>query len=92
MTKPIRLQHLQGCIEWWGGRDRQDRKETDRAWTVTPDEVKARGYNLDIRNPHTPEDNHGDPEALLAQLTATEAATVALRERLKAILTEALTR
>ena len=92
MTKPIRLQHLQGCIDWWGGRDRQDRKETDRAWTVTADEVKARGYNLDIRNPHTPEDNHGDPEALLAQLTATEAATVALRERLKAILTEALTR
>ena len=20
MTRPIRLEHLQGCIDWWGGR------------------------------------------------------------------------
>ena len=92
MTKPIRMQHLQGCIDWWGGPNRQDRQETDRAWRVTTDEVKAHGYNLDMRNPHAQEDDHGDPEALLEQLTAAEAATVALRERLKAILAEALTR
>ena len=52
MTKPIRLEHLQGCIDWWGGAKRKGREETPQAWKVTADEVKARGYNLDIKNPH----------------------------------------
>ena len=42
MTRPIRLEHLQGCIDWWGGAERKGRKETERAWKVTGDEVKAR--------------------------------------------------
>ena len=92
MTRPIRLEHLQPCIDWWGGTAREDRKETDRAWKVTADEVKARGYNLDIKNPHTQEDDHGDPQELLAQLAETEAEVTALRDQLKAILTEALLR
>ena len=54
--------------------------------------VKARGYNLDIKNPHTQDDDHGDPEELLKELTTAEAETAALRERLKAILAEALMR
>ena len=92
MTRPIRLEHLQPCIDWWGGTAREDRKETDRAWKVTADEVKARGYNLDIKNPHTQEDDHGDPQELLAKLAETEAEVTALRDQLKAILTEALLR
>ena len=51
MTRPIRLEHLQGCIDWWGGASREGRNETERAWKVTAEEVKARGYNLDIKNP-----------------------------------------
>jgi type I restriction enzyme M protein len=31
--------------------------------------VKARGYNLDIKNPHTVAEDHGDPETLLEDLT-----------------------
>lgn len=92
MTKPIRLEHLQGCIDWWGGAERKGRKETERAWKVTAEEVKARGYNLDIKNPHTEDDDHGDPEELLADLTRAEAETAAIRDELKAILTEALAR
>ena len=92
MTRPIRLEHLQGCIDWWGGADREGRKETERAWKVTADEVKARGYNLDIKNPHVQDDDHGDPEELLEKLTAAEAETAALRDRLKAILAAALMR
>ena len=61
-------------------------------WKVTAEEVKARGYNLDIKNPHTRDDSHGDPEELLGKLTAAEAETAALREHLKAILAEALAR
>ena len=92
MTKPIRLEHFQGCIDWWGGNDRDGRQETPQAWHVTIDEVKARGYNLDIKNPHAVVDDHGDPETLLADLARAEAETAGLRNQLKAILAEALAR
>jgi type I restriction enzyme M protein len=54
--------------------------------------VKARGYNLDIKNPHAAADDHGDPETLLATLDAAEAEATRLRDQLKAILAEALAR
>ena len=54
--------------------------------------VKTRGYNLDIKNPHTVAADHCDPETLLADLTAAEARTASLCNQLKAILTEALAR
>ena len=54
--------------------------------------MKARGYNLDIKNPHAVANDHGDPDALLANLDAAEAETVDLRGQLKAILAEALAR
>ena len=92
MTKPIRLEHLQPCIDWWGGPQRKGRKTTDHAWKVTADDIKARGYNLDIKNPHTAQADHGNPEELLAKLAAAEAETATLRERLKTILGEALGR
>ena len=92
MTKPIRFEHLQGCIDWWGGAERQGREETSQAWRVTADEVKARGYNLDFKNPHAVADDHGDPAALLQQLNAAEAETARLRDQLKVILAEALAR
>src|ERR1700682_2085492 len=92
MTKPIRFEHLQGCIDWWGGNTRKGRDETPQAWKGTAEKIKARGYNLDIKNPHTVADDHGDPETLLADLNASEAQTGKLREQLKAILAEALAR
>lgn len=92
MTKPIRLEHLQGCIDWWGGPKRKGREEGPFAWKVTAEEVKARGYNLDIKNPHTVADDHGEPEELLAKLAAAEVETARLRDQLKAILAEALAR
>ena len=59
---------------------------------MTAEEVKARGYNLDIKNPHAVADDHGDPEELLQVLNAAEAETVNLRDQLKGILAEALAR
>ena len=63
-TRPIRLEHLQGCIEWWGGVGRKARVETDRAWKVAAEEVKEGGYNLDIKNPRTVGDDYGDPRGI----------------------------
>ena len=59
---------------------------------MTAEEVKTRGYNLNIKNPHTQEDDLGDPQELLAKLGATEAEVTDLRDQLKAILAEALLR
>ena len=92
MTRPIRVEHLRPCVDWWGGPARKDRQECEVAWRVDIDEIKARNYNLDCKNPHTVADDHGDPEELLAKLEAAEARTATLRDQLKAILTEALLR
>lgn len=92
MTKPIRVENLAECVKWWGGAKRKGRKETDSAWKVTAEDVKARGYNLDFKNPHTVADDHGDPEELLAKLQDAENQAATLRDQLKAILAEALLR
>ena len=92
MTKPIRLEHFADCAAWWGGPAREGRAEGPQAWRVTAAEVKARGYNLDIKNPNTVAADHGDPETLLAELDAAEAEAARIRDQLKAILAEALAR
>ena len=35
MTKPIRVEHLKGCVDWWGGVRRKGRVETEVAWRVS---------------------------------------------------------
>ena len=92
MTKPIRLEHLQGCMDWWGGKDRKGREEGPQAWRVSAEDIKARNYNLDIKNPTSITEDHGDPETLLAELNEAEVETARLRDQLKAILAEALAR
>jgi type I restriction enzyme M protein len=92
MTKPIRVEHLKGCVDWWGGVNRDGRVETDLAWKVAASEVKAGGYNLDIDNPHVVTRDHRDPEELIAELNAAEVEAGRLRDRLKSILEEALLR
>ncbi len=92
MTKPIRVEHLKPCVDWSGGRKRKARLENEMAWRVTDDQVIARGYNLDFKNPHTIADDIGDPKELLTKLDEAERQTAILRDQLKAILNEALLR
>ncbi len=87
MTKPIRIEHLLPCTDWWAKRE-----ESDLAWKVTLDQIKDRGYNLDIGNPHTTAEDYGDPAELLRALEESEAETARLRDKLEAILAEALLR
>jgi type I restriction enzyme M protein len=90
MTKPIRVDHLQGCVDWWGGAKRKGRVETEVAWKVSIDQVKGRGYNLDIKNPHIVPEDRENPAQLLAKLHEAEAQATSLRDQLKTILEEAL--
>jgi type I restriction enzyme M protein len=66
--------------------------ENERAWKVSIDEVKSRGYNLDFKNPNTIEEDLGDPEQLLEELNQSESEVLALRDQLKTVLAEALAR
>ena len=42
MTKPIRFEHLQGCIDWWGVKTGKGREEGPFAWRVTAGREGAR--------------------------------------------------
>ncbi len=50
-TKTIQLQEFDKLKEWW-----KDRTENEQAWQVDIETIKANGYNLDIKNPHQPEE------------------------------------
>ncbi len=91
-TKPIRVEHFAACVDWWGGTERVGRVETELAWRVTLEDVKGRGYNLDIPNPHVATEEHEDAEELLRRLEAADAHTSRLTERLRTLLEEALLR
>ncbi len=55
-TKPIQLAEFDSLKQWWGGVDRKGREENEQAWRVDIKTIKANGYNLDIKNPHQPEE------------------------------------
>ncbi len=60
-TKPIKLAEFDGLKQWWNKR-----KANEQAWQVDIDTIKASGYNLDIKNPHQPEEEkqHSSTELL----------------------------
>ncbi|MGB3219668.1 MAG: SAM-dependent DNA methyltransferase, partial [Anaerolineae bacterium] len=62
------------------------------AWRVSIAEIKARNYNLDIKNPNSVDAAHGDPARLLADYRRLEAEIAAARAALKAELLTALDR
>ena len=92
MTKPIKIEHLRACADWWGGPERKGRQESEVAWKVTLSEIQARNYNLDFRNPNTVDVSYGDPRELLTRLEEDERKANVLRDQLKASLAEALLR
>lgn len=72
-TRPIQFEEFGACQAWWGGRTREDRVETDRAWRVSIAEIEADGFNLDRKNPRRPDDpSHRRPADLVAELIAME--------------------
>lgn len=84
-TKPMQIAEFELEKAWW-----TDRQETERAWRVTIDAIRERAFNLDIKNPNAPEDNHEDPDTLLARFTEQREAAVAIREELRQALAVAL--
>lgn len=48
-TSPIKRSEFDSLKKWWSKR-----KENYQAWKVSIDTIASNGYNLDIKNPHTP--------------------------------------
>ena len=84
-TRPIRIEEFDREKAWW-----HNRVETDYAWRVPIEVIKARNYNLDIKNPTNSDPTHGDPLTLLTAYRALQAEIATDRAALKAELLAAL--
>jgi type I restriction enzyme M protein len=68
------------------------REETDRAWRVSIDQIKAGNFNLDLKNPHNSDEGPGDVDHLLPEYEKLLAQIAETRATLKKELQQALTR
>jgi type I restriction enzyme M protein len=84
-TKPMLIEEFGPEKEWW-----TNRSETPRAWRVSIDELRSRGFNLDVPNPSASSQLHLDPEVLLEQLDSERAAVAHSRQELSDLLKGAL--
>jgi len=86
-TRPMRIEEFAPEKAWW-----HHRTENDQAWRVTIDEIKARNYNLDVKNPRAKETQVGDPEELLTRYLGLKDQLALLQDTLKNELQTALLR
>lgn len=93
-TKQMRFEEFQTEIAWWGSASDgyAGRHATEQAWPVSIDDIKARNYNLDIKNPHVGEQISHDPDELLQRYALQQQEIGQLRDQLKAVLQQALQR
>lgn len=86
-TKPIRISEFDAEKAWWDKRE-----ENEYAWRISIEDLKARGYNLDVKNPHIEEVETLAPQTLLANYQSLQAKVSAVQDELKAELAKALGR
>lgn len=84
-TKPMRISEFDAEKAWWGKRE-----EGPQAWRVGIEQIRARGFNLDIANPNAPQVVHEDPDSLLARYEREKEAAAVLRNQLRDALAAAL--
>src|SRR5437762_2912928 len=53
--KPIRIEEFEPERQWWDNRG-----ETERAWRVSIKDLRAEGFNLDLKNPNQTNGKLGD--------------------------------
>jgi type I restriction enzyme M protein len=86
-TKPIRIEEFEREKAWWNKRE-----ESEQAWRVPVEQIKASNYNLDVKNPNKVDDAHRDPEELLAEYRQLMSEVAQTRDALKQELMSALMR
>jgi type I restriction enzyme M protein len=91
-TKPMKFEEFQTEIDWWGNEADgfASRVENEQAWQVSIEDIIARNFNLDIKNPHVGEVISHDPQELLSDYAKQQDDIQVLRDQLKGILSAAL--
>ena len=84
-TKPMRIEEFETEKKWW-----KKRKETEFSWKVSVEDIKAKGYNLDMKNPNAPSEGPGDADSLLEQYEALVEKAAKTRNTLRDELVAAL--
>ena len=84
-TRPMRSEEFAAEKAWWNNR-----VENEQAWKVSAADIKARNYNLDSKNPHSPDAVFHDPDQLLADYAALQVKIGETRAKLKGALNAAL--
>ncbi len=92
-TKPIRIEEFEAERNWWGSEKDgfATRAESEQAWRVPIDEIKAGNFNLDLKNPHRADRGPGNVDDLLPEYEALLAQIAETRALLKKQLHDALT-
>lgn len=84
-TKPMRIEEFEPEKAWW-----KKRRENEFAWRIDIDEIRERGYNLDIKNPNAVEADLEDPDLLLERYHQAAAKAAEIREQLRQALAQSL--
>ena len=84
-SKPINIKEFDLEKAWWNNRE-----ENKYAWKVSVKEIKERGYNLDIKNPHQEVNELASPAELLENYRATESKISSIQDKIINVLNEAL--
>ena len=84
-TKPISIKEFDLEKKWWNNRE-----ENKYAWKVSIEDIKARAYNLDIKNPYQEVDELANPDEILNNYRNTESAISGVQEKIIQVLNDAL--
>ncbi|MBJ6111787.1 SAM-dependent DNA methyltransferase [Hymenobacter sp. BT523] len=81
-TRPVRIEEFDELKRWMNNR-----YANENAWEVSIEDIKARGYNLDIKNPHQGEiEREYNSGELLEQLEKSFASSLSKLEKIRAAL------
>src|SRR5690606_3752818 len=91
--KPICIEEFRAENDWWGDESDgfKSRKGNEFAWRVSIEQIKARNFDLDLKNPHTAGAGPGTVEQLLPEYERLLIAIADTRDKLKKELQGAIT-
>jgi len=84
-SKPLTIEEFDREKAWW-----TKRKTSEHAWKVPVEDIIARNYNLDCKNPHEVLVDHGDPKELMQEYDEIVKELNKVRDELKKELIAAL--
>ena len=81
-TAPLQFEEFAATRAWW-----TQREEGPQSWQVSADDVAAKGFNLDLKNPNARTAlAHADPKELVASMRGHEAAVLRLLGEIDALV------